>query len=480
MSKFKLFYRCLLLSFTMALFAVCSWGINVQSAYAATGEVLILGPTVSGGAGSDEAAAVTTIGKTPVVVDAATWAAMTTEDFASYDAIVFGDPTCGTGVSYISAAEANKAVWSAAITGNVIIIGTDPVYHSKQIVLEEGIRFAADEAGKTGLYCCLSCYYYNAASGTPVPLLDNISGGGFTVVGQGGCPADSHIVAEHPALTGLTDAYLSNWGCSTHEGFVAWPSDFLVLVISEDVPSSYVAADGTTGAPYILARGEKLVVLSDIDLSPTTATNPIGTSHTVTATVTQDSTPVVGTTVTFTVLSGPHAGTTGTDTTDSNGVATFTYTGTTAGEDTIEASFVDSEGKTQKSNQVKKTWEEATAVELTYFKASARDDGSVVITWATATEVDNIGFNLYRSSNSGGLGAKSPNNAAFEGENYVKINSEVIPAKGFSVSGAKYKFIDSPGKGSHSYKLEDLDFNGKSTFHGPVSSNSKKAKRPNK
>jgi len=470
----------------MALFAVCSWGINIQSTYAASGEVLILETTVSGGAGSIEAAKVTLIGKTPVVVDEATWAGMSTSDFASYDAIVLGDPTCTIGVGPISPAEANKAVWSAAITGNVVIIGTDPVFHSgsqpgAQTLIEKGINFAANEAGQTGLYCCLSCYYVEASEGTPLPLLDNISGGGFTVVGQGDvCPADSHIVAEHPALAGLTDADLSNWGCSTHEGFVTWPSDFLVLAISKDVPSSFVAADGTTGAPYIVARGQKLVVLSDIDLSPATATNPIGTSHTVTATVTQNSTPVEGTTVTFTVLSGPHAGTTGTDTTDSNGIATFTYTGTTAGEDTIEASFVDSEGKTQKSNQVKKTWEEPTAVELTYFKASARDNGSVVITWATATELDNVGFNLYRSSNSGGLGAKSPNSAAFEGEKYVKINSEVIPAKGFSVSGAKYKFIDRPGTGSYSYKLEDLDFNGKSIFHGPVSSNSKKAKRSKK
>lgn len=90
------------------------------------------------------------------------------------------------------------------------------------------------------------------------PVLDPF--GSFTVVGQGGCPADSHIVARHPALTGLTDADLSNWGCSTHEGFVTWPTNFLVLAISKDVLSSFVAPDGTTGAPYIIARGERLAV----------------------------------------------------------------------------------------------------------------------------------------------------------------------------------------------------------------------------
>ncbi len=103
----------------------------------------------------------------------------------------------------------------------------------------------------------LSCYYFDAPAGTPVPVLDQF--GAFTVVGQGGCPANSHIIAMHPALAGLTDADLSNWSCSTHEAFEpGWPADFLPLAISLDIPSSFVAPDGTTGAPYIMARGEDL------------------------------------------------------------------------------------------------------------------------------------------------------------------------------------------------------------------------------
>lgn len=218
--------------------------------------VLILGTSVTGGMASAEALEATALGYTPVVVDAATWGAMTTAEFASYRALVLGDPTCSISTTSIAAAEANVAVWSPAITGNVIINGTDPVFHSKTLVTNNSIDFAADEVGKTGLYASLSCYYFTAASGTPVPVLSGL--GTFTVVGQGGCPADSHIVAVHPALSGLTDPYLSSWGCSTHEGFVSWPSDFLVLVISKDVPSSFVAPDGTTGAPYMIARGATL------------------------------------------------------------------------------------------------------------------------------------------------------------------------------------------------------------------------------
>ncbi len=222
--------------------------------------VLILDTTVTGGAASVEALQATLLGLTPVVVDAATWAATTGPEFASYQALILGDPNCGTNPVAMAAAEANRAVWSPVVSGgNIIVIGTDPVFHSylsgAVTLINQGINYAA-AAATTGAYIGLSCYYYNATAGTPVPVLDNL--GALTVVGQGGCPAASHIIAVHPALAGLTDADLSNWGCSAHEGFDSWPVDFLPLVISTNIPSSYVAPDGSTGAPYIMARGPDL------------------------------------------------------------------------------------------------------------------------------------------------------------------------------------------------------------------------------
>jgi hypothetical protein len=81
----------------------------------------------------------------------------------------------------------------------------------------------------------------------------------------------------------------------------------------------------------------------------------------VTAEVTTDDpdpeTPVVGTLVTFEIIAGPNSGDTDTDTTDGSGMATFTYTGDGGvGIDTIEATFVDSTGATQRSNRVTKEW----------------------------------------------------------------------------------------------------------------------------
>ena len=98
-----------------------------------------------------------------------------------------------------------------------------------------------------------------------------------------------------------------------------------------------------------------------------------------------------------------------------------------------------------------------TLITLKYFEATA-GNSSVILTWATDTEIDNAGFNLYRSASGE--------------EKYIKINDALIPAKGSSVEGASYTWIDRDvqNRTSYSYQLEDVDIYGKSTFHGPESS----------
>ena len=246
--------------------ASSTWAVAIATptATAAPGEVLILDSTVSGGAGSTLAQKFLAAGKTPVVVNNAQWSGMTASDFDDYDAIVLGDPTCaGPGTSAVSAAEANAGVWSSVVDGNVIVVGTDETFHQSQggaLLMEKAAAFAVSEPGKTGAYISLSCYYHDTAPGTPVPLLSGF--GAFTATGVG-CFNDAHIVATHPSLDGLSDATLSNWFCSVHEAFDAWPLDFEVLAIARGAGTAYTAPDGSVGAPYILARG--VSVISDID-----------------------------------------------------------------------------------------------------------------------------------------------------------------------------------------------------------------------
>ena len=97
-----------------------------------------------------------------------------------------------------------------------------------------------------------------------------------------------------------------------------------------------------------------------------------------------------------------------------------------------------------------------TAIDLLSFTAQAGTD-HVTLAWETGTEVDNAGFNLWRSE-----AADGP---------YTKHNDALIPAEGDPVSGASYVYTDTEVvKGvTYYYQLEDVDIYGVSTFHGPVS-----------
>ncbi len=101
-----------------------------KRAEAATEKVLILARSVVGGSSSIEANEAAAKGFAVDVVDDATWSSMTTAQFASYRAIILGDPDAA--LSSVAAAEANTATWGPAVTGNVVIIGTDPVGHASQ------------------------------------------------------------------------------------------------------------------------------------------------------------------------------------------------------------------------------------------------------------------------------------------------------------------------------------------------------------
>ena len=81
---------------------------------------------------------------------------------------------------------------------------------------------------------------------------------------------------------------------------------------------------------------------SSCSLVPGLATNDVGATHSVTATIMTNGTPVAGTTVDFAVASGPNTGVTGSGVTDGNGQAFFSYSSTVTGTDTIQASSLSS------------------------------------------------------------------------------------------------------------------------------------------
>ena len=100
--------------------------------------------------------------------------------------------------------------------------------------------------------------------------------------------------------------------------------------------------------------------------------------------------------------------------------------------------------------------ETPTLINLSSFTATPKA-GKISIQWLTASEIDNAGFNLYRSESEDG--------------EYEQINDSLITAEGSATQGASYEFIDKnvQNRKTYYYKLEDIDLNGMSTMHGPVS-----------
>lgn len=205
--------------------------------------------------------ATTVLGLTAHIATPAEWNSMTTADFEAYKAIIIPDPNCGT-IDMIDFLDLTKTVWGPAVMGNIILIGTDPTYHSSTrpgalTLIDDAVQFAASGNG-TGFYLSLSCYYDSIDAST-VNSLSYF--GTITVRGRLACYNDAHLVADSEALGKLDDAALSNWSCSVHEVFTSFPTTglfgFEPLAIAQGATGDGQKdfADGSSGIPYIIVKG---------------------------------------------------------------------------------------------------------------------------------------------------------------------------------------------------------------------------------
>ena len=91
-------------------------------------------------------------------------------------------------------------------------------------------------------------------------------------------------------------------------------------------------------------------------------------------------------------------------------------------------------------------------VELSQFSAKFVQD-EVVISWTTESELDNAGFNIYRST--------SPT------KNFQRINAKLIRGAGTTGKRHTYQFIDKTAKPNvaYYYRIEDVDLSGKRVIY---------------
>ncbi|MFQ3246600.1 MAG: protocatechuate 3,4-dioxygenase beta subunit [Arenicella sp.] len=88
-------------------------------------------------------------------------------------------------------------------------------------------------------------------------------------------------------------------------------------------------------------------------------------------------------------------------------------------------------------------------ISLGAFLAASDGEGSVVVTWATQTEVANIGFNLY---------------GQVDGQ-WKQLNAQLVIGLGDSVSVQSYDLVVETT--ATTFALSDIDLTGKETLHGP-------------
>jgi hypothetical protein len=95
----------------------------------------------------------------------------------------------------------------------------------------------------------------------------------------------------------------------------------------------------------------------------------------------------------------------------------------------------------------------ATAATFRSFTA-ARSRKGVVLRWRTGTEVDLLGFRVYRS----------------RGRSWARLDHSLVAAKG-SVSARTYRFVDRTAKRgvAYRYRIEAVDREGTTAWFGPVS-----------
>ncbi len=94
-------------------------------------------------------------------------------------------------------------------------------------------------------------------------------------------------------------------------------------------------------------------------------------------------------------------------------------------------------------------------VELQDFNA-VPGNSKVTLNWSTESETENLGFNIYRGVNKNG--------------EFLMLNAELIPGHGSTSEMQEYTYIDRNVVNgvTYFYKLEDVDYAGKTELHNKV------------
>ncbi|MFV5701290.1 HYR domain-containing protein [Flavobacterium sp. XS2P12] len=290
----KTVYFKIMSSITLLLFCI----FNCMA-----GNVLIYGPMLS--PSPNEQTLAVAAGHTVTVVTAAQWNTMTTAQFASYDVIIIPDNACrgsgGNSDSNLMILNANKSIWSPAVTGRICLIGADYLLHRDgqyQEIITNTINFIADGSG-TGLFFSASCTFYNNYN-VPINFLSNVIS--VNSVGSN-CPSPYAIVEpSHPIMSGITNSGVGS-GCTSHCQFGGYPGSLNAIALAANGFPFIVASSNQCLAPIITCPSDFTVdndtgqCGANVSFTGTNEATATGTSPTITYSLDSGSFFAVGTTL---------------------------------------------------------------------------------------------------------------------------------------------------------------------------------------
>ncbi|HEV3034856.1 MAG TPA: hypothetical protein VGX72_08700 [Solirubrobacteraceae bacterium] len=348
-------------------------------------------------------------GYTVTLRSGAEWEAMSQAEYASYQVLIVGDPTCAT--TALSAVE-SAHIWTPVVmgkgpnpqVGNRVVVGTDPEYHylygeggaqpkeagnpssaGAEHLVQDGIAFAGGVAGATGIYFDTSCTDIQETkleeeerlgtasasaavirpAGVAQPILEGPDGRdkndvlehltaapskeAWTEDVAPPCGGQVQQVAANPVFdtgeTKLLDSDIQGWECSDHITFPTFPSDWFPLAVATDTASHPTCGTDPETAKEVC--GEAYVVLAGEGI--------VAEAPNLTLTPKSESNPAGGT---HTVTANVHKE----EKPVAERVVTFTVTGQNAGASgtcTTGAGAPDPECKTDANGEVKFTYSDA-------------------------------------------------------------------------------------------------------------------------
>ncbi len=139
----------------------------------------------------------------------------------------------------------------------------------------------------------------------------------------------------------------------------------------------------------------------------------------------------------------------------------YAYTGGSNSDMSVLRTMIGNTSNWTGSNTVRQTMPtNPLPVELTSFSASSLNNG-VMLNWATATEIDNYGYDIERRSLS------QPSQREGAEASFHKIG--FVNGSGNSVSTKGYSYLDkSLTSGTYEYRLKQIDFSGKYEYSKAV------------